>query len=133
MAERELPKLETGVRFPSSARLVEARTRTRGVIRPVPALKPRARTDLTFVQIEDEAILYDPESVRLHHLNPSAALIFQLCDGSGTVEELARDIADELGLPQDDIIKQVQQVVGHFEHSGILDGEPKRAEEHFHG
>jgi PqqD family protein of HPr-rel-A system len=133
MAERELPKLETGVRFPSSARVVDARTRTGGVVRSVPALKPKARTDLTFVQIEDEAILYDPESVRLHHLNHSAALIFQLCDGSGTVEELARDIADELGLPEDDILKQVQQVVGHFEHSGILSGQPKRTEEHVHG
>jgi PqqD family protein of HPr-rel-A system len=99
----------------------------------MPSLKPKVRTDLTFVQIDHEAILYDPESVRLHHLNPSAALIFQLCDGSGTVEELARDIAEELGLPENDILQQVQQVVGHFEHSGILDGQPKQAEEHVHG
>jgi PqqD family protein of HPr-rel-A system len=99
----------------------------------MPALKPKARADLTFVQVEDEAILYDPESVRLHHLNPSAALIFQLCDGSGTVKELARDIAEELGLPPDDILQQVQQVIGHFEHSGILDGKRERTEEHSHG
>jgi PqqD family protein of HPr-rel-A system len=133
MAERELPKLETGVRFPSSARLVAARTRTRGVVRPVPALKPKARADLTFVQIEDEAILYDPESVRLHHLNPSAALIFQLCDGSGSVKELARDIAEELGLPHEETLQQVRQVVGHFRHSGILAGKRKKIEEHTHG
>jgi PqqD family protein of HPr-rel-A system len=99
----------------------------------MPALKPKARADLTFVQIEDEAILYDPESVRLHHLNPSAALIFQLCDGSGTVKELARDIAEELGLPQDDILRQVRRVVGHFKHSGILDGKRTKTEEHTHG
>jgi PqqD family protein of HPr-rel-A system len=96
-------------------------------------MKPKVRTDLTFVKVEDEAILYDPESVRLHHLNPSAALIFQLCDGSGTVKELARDIAEELGLPQDDILRQVRQVVGHFKHSGILDGKRKKTEEHVHG
>src|SRR2546422_3041788 len=86
----------------------------------MPALKPKARADLTFVQVEDEAILYDPESVRLHHLNPSAALIFQLCDGSGTVKELARDIAAELKLPHDEIYRQGRQVVGHLKHSGIL-------------
>ena len=99
----------------------------------MPALKPKARADLTFVQIEDEAILYDPENVQLHHLNPSAALIFQLCDGSGTVKELARDIAEELGLPQDDIHRQVKQIVRHFRHSGILATRRKAvidAEEH---
>jgi PqqD family protein of HPr-rel-A system len=99
----------------------------------MPAMKPKVRSDLTFVQIEGEAILYDPEAVRLHHLNPSAALIFQLCDGSGTVKELARDIAEELGLPQDDITRQVRRVVEHFKHSGILDGKRKKAEEHVHG
>jgi PqqD family protein of HPr-rel-A system len=97
------------------------------------APKPKARADLTFVQVEDEAILYDPESVQLHHLSPSAALVFQLCDGSGTIEELARDIAEELGLPQDDILQQVRQVVGHFDHSGILEGSTRKAEEHVHG
>jgi PqqD family protein of HPr-rel-A system len=98
----------------------------------MPALKPKARADLTFVQIEGEAILYDPETVRLHHLNPSAALIFQLCDGSGTVKELARDIAEELGLPPEDTLRQVRQVVGHFKHAGILDGKRNKIEEHIH-
>jgi PqqD family protein of HPr-rel-A system len=96
----------------------------------MPALKPKVRADLSFVPIDGEAILYDPESVRLHHLNPSAALIFQLCDGSGTVKELAKDIAEELGLPQDEILRQVRQVVGHFKHSGILDGKRRKAELH---
>ena len=94
----------------------------------MPALKPKARADLTFVPIEDEAILYDPEAVRLHHLNPSAALIFQLCDGSGTVKELARDIAEELELPHDEILNQVRSVVNHFRHSGILDGRRRKSD-----
>lgn len=88
----------------------------------MPALKPKIRPELTFIQIEDEAVVYDPESIGLHHLNPSAALIFQLCDGSGTVKELAQDISDELGLPQDEILRQVRRVVSSFKHSGILTG-----------
>jgi PqqD family protein of HPr-rel-A system len=110
MAERELPKLETGVRFPSSARLVEALTR-RGVSGAMPALKPKVRADLTVVEIDGEAVIYDASSGRLHHLNPAAAVIFQLCDGSGTIKELAAEIADVTNVPQDDIARQVRRMV----------------------
>jgi PqqD family protein of HPr-rel-A system len=88
----------------------------------MPALKPKVRPELSLVQIDGEAVLYDPENIDLHHLNPSAALIFQLCDGSGTVKELAQDIADELGLPHDETLRQVRRVVKSFKYSGILTG-----------
>jgi hypothetical protein len=49
------------------------------------------------------------------------------------VKELARDIAEELGLPHEETLQQVRQVVGHFRHSGILAGKRKKIEEHTHG
>src|ERR1700704_657740 len=45
--------------------------------------------------VENGYVAYDPVSDRLHHLNPVAALITELCDGSHSVEEI-RDLAGPL-------------------------------------
>jgi predicted TPR repeat methyltransferase len=38
--------------------------------------------------VENGYVAYDPVSDRLHHLNPVAALIAELCDGSKSIEEI---------------------------------------------
>ena len=43
--------------------------------------------------VADGYVAYDPIFDRLHHLNPVAALIAELCDGSRTVEEIDRVVA----------------------------------------
>ena len=48
------------------------------VINPVILLSP----------VENGYVAYDPASDRLHHLNPVAALIAELCDGSRGVEDI---------------------------------------------
>jgi PqqD family protein of HPr-rel-A system len=101
----------------------------------MPAMKPKVRPDLTFVEVDGEGVVYDPETIELHHLNASAALVYQLCDGTGTVKELARDIAEELELPADQTLKQIRRVVTQFRYSGILTGkrpEPKPHQGHQH-
>jgi len=99
----------------------------------VPPSKPKVRPGLTFVQVDGEAVIYVPESVELHHLNPSAALVYQLCDGSGTVKELAQDIAEELDLPPAETLRQVRRVVTHFRYSGILIGKRPTSKQHAPG
>ena len=61
------------------------------------ASKPRVRQDLDVVELDDELVLYDPARDEVHYLNSAAAIVFQLCDGSATVKEVAGDIA-EVGL-----------------------------------
>jgi hypothetical protein len=97
------------------------------------ASKPKVRPGLTYVPVGAEAVIYVPESVELHHLNPSAALVYQLCDGSGTVKELARDIAEELDLPPAETLQQVRRVVTHFRYSGILTGKRPTRKQHAQG
>ena len=38
--------------------------------------------------VENGYVAYDPSSDRLHHLNPIAALLAELCDGSRSVDEI---------------------------------------------
>jgi Coenzyme PQQ synthesis protein D (PqqD) len=98
----------------------------------MPALKPKVRADLAVVPIEGEAVVYDPVDIRLHHLNATAAVVFQLCDGTGTVKELAEDIAEVVGLPQDQVLPQVRLVVEHLKHSGLLHGKRKATQASLH-
>ena len=48
--------------------------------------------------------MYDPKTGEVHYLNATAALVFRLCDGSGSVQEIAEDVGrilrefDDAGL-----------------------------------
>ncbi|MEO7556112.1 MAG: PqqD family protein [Acidimicrobiales bacterium] len=51
---------------------------------------PRARRErLAVTEVGGEAVVYDLDADRAHCLNPSALAIWQSCDGSRTVAELA--------------------------------------------
>jgi coenzyme PQQ synthesis protein D (PqqD) len=49
-----------------------------------PALNPAVRLS----PVENGYVAYDTAADRLHELNPVAALIVELCDGSRTIEEV---------------------------------------------
>jgi PqqD family protein of HPr-rel-A system len=93
-------------------------------------MKPRVRDDLTVVVLDGEAVIYDDRTGDLHHLNSTATIVFQLCDGSGTVPDLSADIADVFSIGADEVQRQVEALVQGFGDAGLLDGvERKRPEE----
>lgn len=83
--------------------------------------RPRARQDLTVVELDGEAVVYDETSGSLHHLNSAATLIFMSLDGSVTLESLAEEIASSTGLPSVELERQVGEVVGTFAEAGLLE------------
>jgi PqqD family protein of HPr-rel-A system len=86
------------------------------------ALNPRARADLDLVEIDDEKVVYDPRTGEVHYLNATAALVFELCDGSGSVREIAGDLAEAFGLPEDEVVDQVEGLVASLREAGLLAG-----------
>jgi len=76
---------------------------------------PRRRQGVLDIDMGDGFILFDDASSLVHHLNPSATLIWQLCDGTGTVRDLARDIAAEYSLDEPTIRSQVAEVIAEFD------------------
>jgi PqqD family protein of HPr-rel-A system len=85
------------------------------------ATRPKVRADLTVVELDGEAVIYDEASGELHHLNPSATLIFDLLDGTATMRELAGDVADAFGLPAEEVESQIRILVRRFRTLGLLD------------
>jgi PqqD family protein of HPr-rel-A system len=83
---------------------------------------PRVREDLTVAVLDGEAVVYDDVAGDLHHLNSTATVVFQLLNGDATVEELAADLADAYGMPQDDVAVQVRDLVRSLADQHLLVG-----------
>jgi PqqD family protein of HPr-rel-A system len=79
-------------------------------------VKPR----VAFAPVDDEGVIYDPLSGSLHMLNPSAALLYRVCDGSATVDELAADVADAFDVPLSEVHPQVVTLVESLAHLGVV-------------
>lgn len=88
----------------------------------MPAARPKVRDDLTVVELDGEAVVYDEASGELHHLNPSATLVFGLLDGSATVHELALDMSDAFGVAVAEMESQVRELTGRFHALGLIAG-----------
>jgi Coenzyme PQQ synthesis protein D (PqqD) len=62
---------------------------------------PRARKDrLTIRELFEETLVYDQVRHKGHCLNATAALVWRHCDGRTSIDDLARILAGELGIPQ---------------------------------
>jgi Coenzyme PQQ synthesis protein D (PqqD) len=94
--------------------------------------KLKVRDDIARVEIDGETVIYDPREDGLYHLNPSATIVLQLCDGTGTADDLALDIAEVGGLPLDQVLDQVRTVIHNFANLGILEGSIPRWERQLH-
>lgn len=57
-----------------------------------PALNP----DIVLAPVENGYLAYDSASEQVHELNPLAALITELCDGSRSVDEIRGEVAQLL-------------------------------------
>jgi PqqD family protein of HPr-rel-A system len=101
---------------------------------PIAVVKPLQRSDVAFAQIGEEAVVFDPLHGGLHLLNPSAALVYRVCDGSATIDELADDVADAFGVPVGDVQPQVTMLVDSLAHIGLVeDATGARPDLHEHG
>jgi PqqD family protein of HPr-rel-A system len=87
----------------------------------VAAMKPKVRQDLAVVELDGEAVIYDEAAGSLHHLNPSATIVFRLCDGSATVKELAADIAAAVDIETAEVERQIRSALKQFRDEGLLE------------
>jgi hypothetical protein len=60
--------------------------------------KPRMAEGLDVNETDDGLIIYQESTDRVHHLNPTAAVVFELCDGTRSTDEIAVLVAETFGL-----------------------------------
>lgn len=62
--------------------------------------RPRQAEAVEVSPVEDGFIVYDPVRDRVHHLNQTAAVVFELCTGEIDSDEIVRLVQAGYGLAQ---------------------------------
>ena len=60
----------------------------------------RQATGITLTDVPDGAVVHDERGLELHFLNPVAAAIIMLCDGSLSAAAIARILHEEFALAE---------------------------------
>jgi len=60
--------------------------------------RPQRAAGLELNEADDGMIVFQESTDRVHHLNPTAAVILELCDGTRTSGEIAAAVAEVFGL-----------------------------------
>jgi hypothetical protein len=79
----------------------------------VVADRPAPADGLDVHEVEDGFVVFDASTDRVHYLNPTATVVFSLCDGTRTTEEVAQLVQSAWELdaaPLDDVVACVAQL-----------------------
>jgi hypothetical protein len=81
----------------------------------VAADHPAPADGLDVHEVEDGFVVFDASTDRVHYLNPTATVVFSLCDGTRSAEEVAALVQSAWELespPVDDVVACVAQLRG---------------------
>ena len=98
-----------------------ARDGAPGALTVSPAYAPRKRAGVLEIDLGDGVVLYDPESSLVHHLNPSASIIWTLAEGEARVAQLATEIAEEFRMDRQAVEEQVVALVAELDALGLVE------------
>lgn len=74
---------------------------------------------LEVYEAEDGLVVFNPASDRVHHLNPTAAVVFELCNGSTATSEIPALVAHLFALEAGPDAA-VESVLRELMHEGVL-------------
>jgi Coenzyme PQQ synthesis protein D (PqqD) len=85
----------------------------------VSAERPEPASGIDVHEVEDGFVVFDASTDRVHYLNPTATVVFSLCDGTRTPGEIAALVqsAWELGAPPFD---DVDACIVQLRDEGVL-------------
>lgn len=79
------------------------------------------RQDIRSISVEEEVMLHDSATKQVYVLNPTASLIWSLCDGAHTLDQMVTAISTQFDKTASvDIQQDVQQTVASFKKHNLL-------------
>ena len=81
---------------------------------------PKRLAELQIDLMPDGSVVYDPKNDRVHYLNPSSALIFELCDGENGLQHIAETVQSTFDLAQAPI-DAVKSCIENLLKEGLLE------------
>lgn len=81
--------------------------------------KPRQADGLDITEVDDGLVVFEPTNRRVHHLNVTATLVFELCTGENDLEEIVNVVRTAFGLP-DAPAEEIQAIVTSLRNELLL-------------
>ncbi len=81
---------------------------------------PPRREDIVVHAHADEVVISIPADGSTYHLNPTAVLVWEQCDGRSTTREIAQQLADAYDVKFDEALNDVEELVLWFAESTLL-------------
>lgn len=75
---------------------------------------PTTVADFKLEELDGEMLLYSPASTRSIYLNPSASVIWQLCNGEATIGEITEALSERFPDAAADMQKDVAETIQTF-------------------
>ena len=83
--------------------------------------KPKTLADFQLEEIDDEVLLYSPKATRSIYLNPSASLIWRLCTGEFSTQEIISSLQEQFPEQADTIEEDVVTTLDQFVESQAIE------------
>jgi hypothetical protein len=80
---------------------------------------PKMCAGLDINETDDGLIVYQESTDRVHHLNQTAAVVFQLCDGSHELEEIAESVGKLFDLSEPPAL-EVEACLENLAREGLI-------------
>ena len=92
-------------------------------------MRPRRAAGIELSEVIDGYLVYQPERDRVHYLNPTAALLLEICDGSLPAGDLPSFLAAAFSLsapPRDEVAACLAKLLaeGLLENGASGEGSP---------
>jgi hypothetical protein len=85
-------------------------------------LKPVRISGIKIEEIGKEAVLYSSNQKSIHVLNPTARLIWELCDGQHTPEDIEKEIRRRFAVSEGfDVMGDIRRTLAVFADKEILE------------
>jgi len=81
---------------------------------------PSRRKGVLDYQLAGEVVVYDPTTSQAASLNETAGLIWQLCDGTRTMETVCLEMAQHFDQSADEVDRSVREAVEQLCNLGLL-------------
>jgi len=81
---------------------------------------PVRRTDVRLIDEDSRSVLIDDREGVTHVLNPTARAIWELCDGTTTLDELVDAICQVFSVQHGVALRDVAAVLAQLEDAGLV-------------
>lgn len=83
---------------------------------------PRARAGVASVVLDGEAVLLDEDTSAMHTLNPTATLVWDCFDGTGSIAEIVDDLVEAYPMDRAVVARDVLDLARQLGRQGLLEG-----------